>query len=275
MKRPLAVTNQMINEGDLQFGPYQRKLRISRVKKIVQGFDPSIFGVILVSKRTNGDYFVLDGQHRIAALRLLGKKNPNTINQKVECRVHHGLTLAEEAKMFGGANDVLIVHPFDKFNASVYANDRESVEIKKIVTASQFEISRNKLCATSSLQKVYRSENGNGPSILRRALGIYLKTWGNKASPKGSVIEGLGLFIKRHGKKIDDGELADKMSAEFGSQNVLIGKGRGVMNADGGTLAMNIAEIILRVWNTRRRPGNRLPSMRIENYETAVAAKKH
>ena len=51
---------------------YQRILNMKNVAGIVKNFDPAKLGVLVVSHRTDGTYAVLDGQHRLTALRRLG-----------------------------------------------------------------------------------------------------------------------------------------------------------------------------------------------------------
>ena len=52
----------------------QRNLMEGQVKKIVKEFSPSAFGRIIISMNPdeNGKHHIQDGQHRVAALKLLG-----------------------------------------------------------------------------------------------------------------------------------------------------------------------------------------------------------
>ncbi|MDY5220460.1 MAG: DUF6551 family protein, partial [Eubacteriales bacterium] len=51
---------------------YQRVMNMRNVAGIVKHFDPAKLGVLVVSHRKDGTYAVLDGQHRLTALRKLG-----------------------------------------------------------------------------------------------------------------------------------------------------------------------------------------------------------
>lgn len=57
---------------------YQRILNMKNVAGIVKNFDPAKLGVLVVSRRGDGTYAVLDGQHRLAALRRLAM-TPRTV----------------------------------------------------------------------------------------------------------------------------------------------------------------------------------------------------
>ena len=74
---------------------YQRDLNLSRVRYIVNNFDPDLVGIPQVSYR-DGMFFVFDGQHTIKALGLL-KNDPA---YPIVCKVYYGLSGEEEAGLF-------------------------------------------------------------------------------------------------------------------------------------------------------------------------------
>lgn len=74
---------------------YQRHLNANRVKRIAAEFDERIANAPKVSYR-NGHYYVFDGQHTIAALKLRN----NNCDLDILCKVYTGLTEAEEALLF-------------------------------------------------------------------------------------------------------------------------------------------------------------------------------
>ena len=76
---------------------YQRILNMKNVAGIVKNFDPAKLGVLVVSHRADGTYAVLDGQHRLAALRRLGYDAAN-------CIVLEGMTIRQEADYFRRQN---------------------------------------------------------------------------------------------------------------------------------------------------------------------------
>jgi hypothetical protein len=75
---------KQINSAFILSDPdYQRTLDVNRVKRIVANFNPNLVNPIKVSLR-NGKYYVFDGQHTLAALKM---KNNNQ-NLLVECKVY-------------------------------------------------------------------------------------------------------------------------------------------------------------------------------------------
>ena len=74
---------------------YQRNLNANRVKRIAAEFDERIANAPKVSYR-DGHYYVFDGQHTIAARKLLN----NNCDLNIVCKVYSGLTEQQEALLF-------------------------------------------------------------------------------------------------------------------------------------------------------------------------------
>ncbi len=51
---------------------YQRAAGTSYINKIAREFDPALFGIITVAERDDGSYWILNGQHRVEAMRKMG-----------------------------------------------------------------------------------------------------------------------------------------------------------------------------------------------------------
>jgi hypothetical protein len=74
---------------------YQRPINIAHVRKIANEFDERAFGVILVSERADGSVYVIDGQHRLAAVKSMGRGG-----SEIPCHVYRGLSVGDEALIF-------------------------------------------------------------------------------------------------------------------------------------------------------------------------------
>src|SRR5437764_10583991 len=70
----------------------QREFRPHRANQFAANFDPDAFGRLIVNFR-DGHWWVIDGQHRLAAVKILG-----WTDIKVECECYEGLTEKEEAE---------------------------------------------------------------------------------------------------------------------------------------------------------------------------------
>lgn len=85
---------------------YQRTLNHARVREIAENFDERVANEPKVSAR-DGGFYVFDGQHTVAARKLLN----DGMDQPVLCKVYSGLTVKDEALLF--AQQTGFVERFD------------------------------------------------------------------------------------------------------------------------------------------------------------------
>jgi hypothetical protein len=76
---------------------YQRGIEEKRVTRIIDNFDAKLLGTLELSKRKNGTFAVIDGQHRFEALKALGRKTCPAL-------VHSDLSVQQEADLFARQN---------------------------------------------------------------------------------------------------------------------------------------------------------------------------
>ena len=95
-KRLPEMELKRIPIANLSFAPYQRELKMSKVRKISENFIPDIVGIALVSFR-NGKFWCLDAQHRVKALERLGYT-------EIWCQLLTGLDYTEECLRFNILN---------------------------------------------------------------------------------------------------------------------------------------------------------------------------
>lgn len=116
--------------------PYQRDVDQKRVSYIVTNYNPHKFGIIKVSFR-DGKYYVYDGQHRIAAFKVLNDDHDGI----VKCEVHYGLTYEDEAKYFAeqylGSKNVSIIY---RWRALYEAKEEPVYSIVNSVRAIGIEV---------------------------------------------------------------------------------------------------------------------------------------
>lgn len=113
---------------------YQRDLEESRAQKIAEGFNPHLFDPIVLSKRKNGNMYIIDGQHRMIAA-IMAKID------KIPARVHLGLTREQEANLFVDAQlERKPIRAFDRFKAKLIAKDPIFVGINTVAEKGGFEI---------------------------------------------------------------------------------------------------------------------------------------
>lgn len=182
-----------INVEELKLAPYQRDLKNSKVKNYAERYNPNIFGVILVSHR-NGEYWIVDGQHRVAVAKLLGIKS-------VYCQVLEGLSYEQEAEHFYEINhNKSRLNANHKFHAKVESKDKSALDIVKALNKYGYTYSKegtdqndNSIRSIGSIQKIYQRHGYDG---LCEVLDILRKTWnGDYTSLKAEMIKGINTFV--------------------------------------------------------------------------------
>jgi len=158
----------------------QRDLRQAWVDKILANLDLEQIGVPIVNLR-DGDtdiYYVIDGQHRVAALRAFFEADPSI---KIQCWTYFGLTQDVEAEKFLKLGDTLTIDAFSKFRIGVTAWRTVEVDIDRIVRANGSVVSRDGIpgghrrrrCAPQDLRHrrrgLPRSHHPRTPRRIRRS----------------------------------------------------------------------------------------------------------
>jgi hypothetical protein len=209
---------------------------------------------------------VLDGQHRITLLHAVGWGD-----QKVQCRVYIGLEKRDEAELFLGLNDNRRVGTVYRFLAAVAAGDAVAVAINRAVKRAGWKVhdqkGDGKIVAVRSLEKIYHGDNRlgleGGIEVVEQVLQIITEAWGYQPdAANGDVMHGLGLLLQRHGAGLDMAPLIQKLSSYPGGPMGLLGSGRSLRNLQGGSVAFNVAEVVLGIYNKSKRT-KALPSLRV------------
>ena len=186
---------------------YQRILNMKNVAGIVKNFDPAKLGVLVVSHRADGTYAVLDGQHRLTALRRLGYDAAN-------CIVLEGMTIRQEADYFRRQNEnKQSLRINDTFNASLWAEDAESLRIKELMDKYGFRHGKSGqpmcICAIGALQRILRRF---GDRTLELTLACIAATWPHDSTIlRGEMLAGLGEFWRRYGEKLTVAQFEARM----------------------------------------------------------------
>lgn len=245
IKRELQY--EVLRIEDLNFDDtYQRKVSTTKVREIVRQFDIGIVGALIVSKREDGKYYVVDGQHRIEAMRLLSIES-------IMCVVHTGLSIADEATLFRKCNNTRKApSALDNFKADLIANNDTAIKINDLVESTGFIINvtrtktdRPSISAVSALMKVYKEIGEEG---LRNVLGVLRET---TLKPTHTDIAGMGIFLRYYNDKIDKDNLIKKMQKS--SPIEILSKSRQMTEIMGGHLTTNYAKYLLKVYNTGKQ----------------------
>ena len=233
----------------------QRDLRPARVSRLAAVFDLEQMGAPTVSARV-GWYYLIDGQHRIAALKQwLGTWQ----DQQVQCWTYEGLTEAQEAEVFLKLNDVLAVPAFAKFQVSVQAGRPGEADVDRIVRALGLRIAPGRagggICAVATLRRVYAR---GGAAVLSKALRIIRDAYG-EAGLDGPVIDGIGLLCQRYDGQLVEQRAVDRLAAAHGGVSGLRSRAGQLRQTTGNAMAQCVAAAAVEVIN-RGPGGTKLPS---------------
>src|ERR1039458_10327420 len=144
-----------------------------RAEKIAANFDLEALGFLVLSYR-DGRYFIIDGQHRAAALKIM-----DWGDQQVQCEVYEGMTEEEEAELFLLRNEKRNPTAFDKFSVALTAGRPTETEIDRVVRNAGLRIARGKTENTVSAVGALGTVYGRGGSdVLDRTVRIASASWG-------------------------------------------------------------------------------------------------
>lgn len=230
----------------------QRQLNQARVDRLAAEFDLEQLGTPTLSDR-DGAFYIIDGQHRIAALEQIGWGD-----QQVQCWTYSGLTEQDEADKFDRLNDVLAVHAFDKFRVRVAANRDVEADINRIVTAAGLCISRESvpgaIGAVGTLRRVYVRSDGK---TLGRSVRIIRDAYGDPGF-EAAVIDGIGLLCQRYNGDLNDEQATQKLAAAHGGVNGLLGKAEALRQRTGNYKSHCVAAAAVEIINSGKG-GKKLP----------------
>jgi len=198
---------RMLSTSKLTSGlPYQRPIDERNVEKLIREWNNAVLDPLVVSFRDNRFYLV-DGQHRVSAMRKMNGGN----DLMVMCKIHTGLTYEEEADlcyqldqsktrltmaqsakalMESGKNaEVQDIHRLIEQNGFTWIHGKKYAKPYEII-ATQMVISAYRLL---------------GSADFSRMLGLLNSVWhGDPYSLSGAFISGMALFLKTYSAKLKD-----------------------------------------------------------------------
>lgn len=243
--------------GKMRVSPLaQREINPARVEHIARTMDLEQLGTPTVNER-DGHFFIIDGQHRVEALReWLGEDSDG---QQIQCWTYVGLTETEEAEKFLKLNDTLTVNAMAKFKVGVQAERPTETDIDRIVRAQGLCVTQDRIeggvRAVGTLRRVYERE-GAGP--LARALGLIRDAYGS-AGFEAPVIDGIGYLCGRYNGELDVPSAVTRLASAHGGVNGLLNNAEILRRQTGNPRGQCVAAAAVDLIN-RGKGGKKLPS---------------
>lgn len=253
--RPVRVTDMRVPTADV----CQRRYSRSQAEEYAANFDLNKFGIPAVNFR-EAIYWLIDGQHRIAALKLWFAPNDPG---EVTCNVYEGLSDAEMAELFDGLNTRRAVNPFTRFAVRCTAGRERETDILRTVEAQGLKIGRHQeegaIGAVTSLCRVY---DRSGAVVLGQTLRtLKMAFLGDPAAFDRDVIEGVSLAFNRYDGKIAEKDLAARLSKMTRGVHQLLTKAEALRERTGNLKTQCVASAVVDLYNKGRNAndGHRLP----------------
>lgn len=257
--RPVKISDMRIPPALVT----QREFRKAHGDRLAAELDLNKIGFPIINHR-DGIYWVLDGQHRIYALKQWGFEK-----DALECEVYEGLSDAEMADIFLGRDARKAISPYDKFHVACTAGHKRESDVRRAVEANGLRISRAAdegcISAVTTLCKVYDTSGGDhtGEVIVGQVVRTLKNAFsGDAAAFDRTLIESLGLVYNRFNGKTNERDLASRLAAIPHGVPGLLRKIQSTQARIGNSKAQCGAATIVDIYNrgVGPRAKDRLPS---------------
>lgn len=250
---------------------YQRALDDKRVAKYADAhLSGPQFGALIVSRRKNG-YAVLDGQHRLALLKVVDQ------GQLAPCLVYDVPSSEIEAALFVAIQEERKpVTPLQRHHAQLHRHEPTAVAIDLIASEIGFRITDSKvygaIACVSTLRQIVAYPDGE--RLLHQTLSVIRDAWGlgEIDACSQTIVRGLSRFLRHaspktrndkllHAAKVDISSLVSGLSKTPPQQ--IIRQARHMSRDYSGDMATLVAREIVTIYNKRRTKGRLDPSLQI------------
>ena len=235
----------------------QREFRKAHGDRIASELDLNKLGYPVINHR-DGIFWVLDGQHRVYALKQNGFEK-----DVLDCEVYEDLTDAEMADIFLGRDARRPIPIYDKFHVACTAGHRRERDIQRAVEANGQKISRKRgegISAVGSLSVVY---DRSGEVVLGQVVRTINLGFGGDASAFDcAVIEGLGLVFNRYNGRVNEKDLGARLAGLRQGARELLRKAETTRERTGNLKKQCVAAAVVDLYNKGMGPRDktRLPS---------------
>lgn len=223
MKKPNEQQIQLLKLDDLTpHHGYQRSANRQHIGRIIAVFDESLVGVLMVSPREKGGYFIWDGNHRLEVLKALGYTHWH-------CMVSV-ITPVEQSMSFQTINDnVLRVSPIQKHTAALFRDEPEALELEDALYKAGCHVGTSGNGHVAAVTACYTVLRKYGANNLTDTLKVLEIAWGreDKTSRSAALIGGISRTV--------DGFHLQRIIGGTSVSRETIGKAIAKDHATGGT----------------------------------------
>lgn len=232
----------------------QRPYQAAHAEHLAANFDVEKLGYPVLNE-VDGVYYIVDGQHRVEAVKLIGWGD-----QQLHCQVFKDLTVEQMADLFLGKNDYRVVASLSRFRNAVTAGYERECDIDRIVRHHNCAVTYDKIDgAIGAVGTLIRIYDRSGPGILSRTIRIIRDAYGSSGFDS-AVLDGIGLLCARYNvKDLEDQLIIAKLGNVHGGVKGLIGRAYLIREQMKVPLNQAVAAAAVEVIN-QGRGGKKLPS---------------
>lgn len=232
----------------------QRPYNSKWSREIADNFDPDKFDPIIVTKPNGqGQYHIIEGQHRRHALEMYAAKygNTNPGNEQAPCRIVADADPSRAAEIWLGISEGRkAVRPIYGFLVAVVARREPEVTIQQLINNNDFVVSPHKnkdsISAVGALKTVFER---HGKMTLNNVLRTIRLMWGGDPTAVSAVmLRGFGIFLHEFGTHVDTRRMVAKI-ADSWSPYKLAEAAKARKHSTTERLDEAIAELLLREYN--------------------------
>lgn len=236
---------------------YQRELDEKRVLKMIKEFRLALVGIVEVSDRgidTPGPrYAILDGQHRWAMVR---DRSFDQVAPHLPCRVHTGLTVDQEAKLYHELNTTRKqLTGWDRWLARRGAGDPIVRDIEALLDRHGLKVALrgggNIFRATRTAEKIVEL---NGLPLLDSVISVVRSAWPeDQNGMDGHILHGLAHVLNAYTRdELDLERLTSVLAGVMPRQ--LAARAAAVRELHKGTMDRLAAHVIVERYNASKGP---------------------
>lgn len=227
-----------------------------KVDRIVKNFNPSALGVVIVSRRGRMVNIVLDGAHRVEAVRRLTGGDGEVL-----CHVFTDLPIETEAKMFLDLNAGSQPHLIDRFKVRMVAGDPVASAMNEILRSYGWKVDNRSgsgfFQPVGAAEKIYQiglAKDANGderyPDLFQETIMLISHAWKtDHSSVMAPILEAVSALLLEYGDALDASRLERTMAEYSGGPRGLVEDGRQLARSLRGRPSMGIAQRLVDEYN--------------------------
>lgn len=254
------INRQLGQRPDLEWVPvelidvdsnYQREIKPALVDRILNKFSWSKFGAVVLSRKDDGRFNVVEGQHRWKAASL----HPD-VDAVPAVIVRHEDTSSEAQSFLAINRDRMAVTSVEQYWAGLAAGDETTLAISKVLKSAGCDVvpanGYYRPNLTNSITAIKRCLERYGDGATRRALLVIRDAWPTEEKAlRGTLITALARVIRNNHKTISDADLAAALRPQSMAQ--LTAHAEQLRKLAGGAADVALAKTVVELYNKGKR----------------------